>query len=173
MILEQLHEYLVPEEEMGYQTVSQTEIPVTGEKETTQTDRRIHSSGVFEMSLGNGGESGKSYFSDEIMHGLGNGPVCVEIGIEYISRDNLIQGDRESIILGDGSILLRIPPLQMTRSYQWIRQSRSFLTEVPSSLVSGRKSRSARWGFVSAGTHTSRRIWNRESITRRNRRAAL
>lgn len=104
MILEQLHEYLVPEQEMGYQTVSQTEIPVTGEKETAQTDRRIHSSGVFEMSLGNGGESGKSYFSDEIMHGLGNGPVCVEIGIEYISRDNLIQGDRESIILGDGSI---------------------------------------------------------------------
>ena len=104
MILEQLHEYLVPEQEMGYQTVSQTEIPVTGEKETAQTDRRIHSSGVFEMSLGNGGESGKSYLSDEIMHGLGNGPVCVEIGIEYISRDNLIQGDRESIILGDGSI---------------------------------------------------------------------
>ena len=64
------------------------------EKETAQTDRRIHSSGVFEMSLGNGGESGKSYFSDEIMHGLGNGPVCVEIGNEYISRDNLIQGDR-------------------------------------------------------------------------------
>ena len=38
------------------------------------------------------------------MHGLGNGPVCVEIGVEYISRDNISSSDRESIILGDGSI---------------------------------------------------------------------
>ena len=56
------------------------------------------------MSLGSGGEVGKVYFSDEIMHGLGNGPVYVDIGIEYISRDVNASGDRESIILGDGSI---------------------------------------------------------------------
>ena len=104
MILEQLHEYLVPESScQGQLPVSEVRIQEQGSYHS-EKERRVNSSGVFEMSLGNGGEMGKVYFSDEIMHGLGNGPVCVEIGVEYISRDNISSSDRESIILGDGSI---------------------------------------------------------------------
>ena len=104
MILEQLHEYLVPESScQGQLPVSEVRIQEQGSYHS-EKERRVNSSGVFEMSLGNGGEMGKVYFSDEIMHGLGNGPVCVEIGVEYISRDTISSSDRESIILGDGSI---------------------------------------------------------------------
>lgn len=103
MILEQLHEYLPSASEQKLQ-MQQTEVRVPESNYKPAKERRVNSSGVFEMSLGNGGEMGKVYFSDEIMHGLGNGPVCVEIGVEYISRDAVSRSDRESIILGDGSI---------------------------------------------------------------------
>ncbi len=104
MILERLREYLLPvSEQNGRGPVSEIRVQET-ENYRSEKERRMNSSGVFEMSLGSGGEMGKVYFSDEIMHGLGNGPVCVEIGVEYISRDNVSRSDRESIILGDGSI---------------------------------------------------------------------
>ena len=104
MILEQLHEYLLPVSEQNRGgAVSEIRVQET-ENYRAEKERRMNSSGVFEMSLGSGGEMGKVYFSDDIMHGLGNGPVCVEIGVEYISRDNVSRSDRESIILGDGSI---------------------------------------------------------------------
>lgn len=103
MILERLHEYIY-EEANGTKAVKAEE--ATGSVETEQRikENANTTSGVFEMSLGNGGEVGKSYFSEEIMHGLGTGPVYVEIGIEYISRETAGNGNRESIILGDGSI---------------------------------------------------------------------
>lgn len=104
MILEQLHEYLVPVSEMSALGQSQAVHTTAPRPEAAPSDRKNNSSGVFEMSLGTGGEVGKVYFSDEIMHGLGTGPVYVEAGIEYISRDGTSRSDRESIILGDGSI---------------------------------------------------------------------
>ena len=103
MILEKLEEFLIPQDG----SAGRPQVYVQGNSERSAAaapERRSNSSGVFEMSLGSGGEVGKVYFSDEIMHGLGNGPVYVDIGIEYISRDVNASGDRESIILGDGSI---------------------------------------------------------------------
>ena len=103
MILEKLEEFLIPQDG----SAGRRQVCVQGNSERSAAaapERRSNSSGVFEMSLGSGGEVGKVYFSDEIMHGLGNGPVYVDIGIEYISRDVNASGDRESIILGDGSI---------------------------------------------------------------------
>ena len=103
MILEKLEEFLIPQDG----PTGRPQVYVQGNSERSAAaapERRSNSSGVFEMSLGSGGEVGKVYFSDEIMHGLGNGPVYVDIGIEYISRDVNASGDRESIILGDGSI---------------------------------------------------------------------
>ena len=103
MILEKLEEFLIPQDGPA----GRPQVYVQGNSERSAAaapERRSNSSGVFEMSLGSGGEVGKVYFSDEIMHGLGNGPVYVDIGIEYISRDVNASGDRESIILGDGSI---------------------------------------------------------------------
>ena len=103
MILEKLEEFLIPQDG----SAGRPQVYVQGNSERSAAaapERRSNSSGVFEMSLGSGGEVGKVYFSDEIMHGLGNGPVYVDIGIEYISRDVNASGDRESISLGDGSI---------------------------------------------------------------------
>ena len=103
MILEKLEEFLIPQDG----PTGRPQVYVQGNSERSAAaapERRSNSSGVFEMSLGSGGEVGKVYFSDEIMHGLGSGPVYVDIGIEYISRDVNASGDRESIILGDGSI---------------------------------------------------------------------
>ncbi|HIS07061.1 MAG TPA: hypothetical protein IAC99_05265 [Candidatus Choladocola avistercoris] len=103
MILEKLEEFLIPQDG----SAGRPQVYVQGNSERSAAaapERRSNSSGVFEMSLGSGGEVGKVYFSDEIMHGLGSGPVYVDIGIEYISRDVNASGDRESIILGDGSI---------------------------------------------------------------------
>ena len=102
MVLEKLHEYICEESVQEItDVVKETETPSA---EVKVREASSNTSGVFEMSLGSGGEVGKCYFSEEIMHGLGTGPVFVEIGIEYISRDGLATGQRESIILGDGSI---------------------------------------------------------------------
>ena len=102
MILEKLHEYICEEsEDQKAEIVRETTLHGADFREKAATN---NTSGVFEMSLGNGGEVGKSYFSEEIMHGLGNGPVYVEIGIEYISRAGFEGTQSESIILGDGSI---------------------------------------------------------------------
>jgi len=104
LIVLKLQEFLVmPGGGTILQTANSGEKNVSAQ-ENSSKEKRNNSSGVFEMSLGNGGEVGKVYYSDEIMHGLGNGPVYVEIGVEYISRDLLAGSDRESIILGDGSI---------------------------------------------------------------------
>ncbi len=104
MILEKLEEYLIPENQAGAVQPARIQGSTEAGSASGPAGRRANSSGVFEMSLGTGGEVGKVYFSEEIMHGLGNGPVYVDIGIEYISRDTEASGDRESIILGDGSI---------------------------------------------------------------------
>ncbi len=103
MVLEKLREFICSDTEQIHSGIVQ-EVQMNAASEYRSRDINTNTSGVFEMSLGNGGEVGKSYFSEEIMHGLGNGPVYVEIGIEYISRDNLLNSHRESIILGDGSI---------------------------------------------------------------------
>ena len=102
MVLEKLHEFICEENIQNTADVVKEAEVQTSEVKVREASN--NTSGVFEMSLGNGGEVGKSYFSEEIMHGLGTGPVYVEIGIEYISRDGVSSTQRESIILGDGSI---------------------------------------------------------------------
>lgn len=102
-ILEKLHEFICPDTMYGT-TGNVIEHTGTVTAEHPVREMNTTTSGVFEMSLGNGGEVGKSYFSEEIMHGLGSGPVYVEIGIEYISRKGAMEDNKESIILGDGSI---------------------------------------------------------------------
>lgn len=102
-VLERLHEFICSDV-IPAQAGIVSEAAASAGTEYRVRERNNNTSGVFEMSLRNGGEVGKSYFSEEIMHGLGTGPVYVEIGIEYISRENLSRGNRESIILGDGSI---------------------------------------------------------------------
>lgn len=102
LLLEKLHEFICADVVQNPTTAVAQATAGVKEYQVRETSR--NTSGVFEMSLGSGGEVGKSYFSEEIMHGLGNGPVYVEIGIEYISREGIANNHRESIILGDGSI---------------------------------------------------------------------
>jgi len=104
MNLEKLHEYIVTPVAENTAEIFKPIASRSVDGTTVSYEKRTNSSGVFEMSLGTGGEIGKVYFSDEIMHGLGNGPVYVEVGVEYISKDAATKSDRESIILGDGSI---------------------------------------------------------------------
>lgn len=58
--------------------------------------------GAFDLSIGNAGETGRTYFSEEIMHGLGEGPVYVEIAYEFLNKEkgNL----KEEILFGDGEL---------------------------------------------------------------------
>jgi len=57
--------------------------------------------GVFDLGLGLGYNTKEPIFSEEIMHGLGKGPVYVEAGVEYITTDTLREVDLSEILLGD------------------------------------------------------------------------
>lgn len=58
--------------------------------------------GVFDLSLGSVGEAGKVCYSEEIMHGLGEGPVYVDVAYEILNREN---GEaREEIVFGDADL---------------------------------------------------------------------
>lgn len=57
--------------------------------------------GVFDLGLGLGYSTKEPVFSEEIMHGLGKGPVYVEAAVEYISSDPVRGTDSSEIILGD------------------------------------------------------------------------
>ena len=70
---------------------------------TEQPDQgRTTASGVFTMPLGLGYTAGESVFSEEIMHGLGKGPVYVDVGVEYITSDE--RSGSSEILLGDISV---------------------------------------------------------------------
>ena len=58
--------------------------------------------GSFDLSLGTVGDTGKVCYSEEIMHGLGEGPVYVEAAVEILNREN---GEvKEEIIFGDAEL---------------------------------------------------------------------
>ena len=73
--------------------------------------------GVFDFPLGLGYDMRQPMYSDEIMHGLGKGPVYVEVGLEYITADDTREGDSE-IILGDADIFSGSNTTQEERVYQ-------------------------------------------------------
>lgn len=65
--------------------------------------------GVFDLGIGLGHDQREAVFSNEIMHGLGKGPVYVEVGVEYINVDS--PGEESSeIFLGDTSIFSKEDP---------------------------------------------------------------
>ena len=79
-------------------------VPAAGARvsaERAEAARRT-ACGVFDLPLGMGAGQGP-LFSDEIMHGLGPGPVCVQVGVEYISSDAGGQAWGE-VLFGDASL---------------------------------------------------------------------
>ena len=66
---------------------------------------RTSASGVFDLGLGLGYSAKQPVFSEEIMHGLGKGPVHVEVGVEYITADGQPGRDSTSeVILGNAAL---------------------------------------------------------------------
>lgn len=104
MKFSRLEEYLPSVSSDGQKIPRTGSRMVQGAARETSGNIRTHSSGVFDMLLGNGGEAGRTYFSDEIMHGLGDGAVYVEVGVEYLCKTGENEQEREEIILGDNSI---------------------------------------------------------------------
>lgn len=62
---------------------------------------RNSASGAFDLGLGLGYNTRDVVYSEEIMHGLGKGPVHVEVGIEFITSEGSPDGEKSEIILGD------------------------------------------------------------------------
>jgi hypothetical protein len=65
---------------------------------------RVAASGVFDLGLGFGYNTREVIFSEEIMHGLGGGPVYVEAGVEYITAGGEKGQEKSEIYLGDVSL---------------------------------------------------------------------
>lgn len=74
----------------------------TLEVEAVKEQKQV-ASGVFDFPLGLGYSVKTPMFSEEIMHGLGKGPVHVDVGIEYISKNEKGETSGE-LILGDTSL---------------------------------------------------------------------
>ncbi|MDQ2085356.1 hypothetical protein RBH29_02745 [Herbivorax sp. ANBcel31] len=60
--------------------------------------------GVVEIPLGLNPKYNKKYFTEEIIHGLGKGPVYIDLGVEYEESDNNIFNLGHQIIFGDSQI---------------------------------------------------------------------
>ena len=102
MLLEELKEYYPRTGEAGREVrIVPGEVQRTEAPEQTWKQRDFVT-GAFDLSIGNAGETGKTYYSEEIMHGLGEGPVYVEIAYEFLNKEkgNL----KEEIVFGDGEL---------------------------------------------------------------------
>lgn len=77
---------------------------------------RRTASGSFDFPLGMGADARTPLFSEEIMHGLGRGPVWVEVGLENIAPGADRPGDSE-ILLGDARIFGEAEPARPERLY--------------------------------------------------------
>ncbi|MGN1180549.1 MAG: hypothetical protein ACI4SD_04975 [Suilimivivens sp.] len=102
MLLEELKEYYP--EIGGFDREVKT---ISGEVQPVGVQEQVCNhkdfvTGAFDISIGNTGNIGKTFYSEEIMHGLGEGPVYVEIAYEFLNKEN---GNlKEEIIFGDGEL---------------------------------------------------------------------
>ncbi|MGN0402437.1 MAG: hypothetical protein ACI4HQ_09295 [Acetatifactor sp.] len=102
MLLEELKDYYPRIGEAGREVrIVPGEVQRAEAPEQTWKQRDFVT-GAFDLSIGNAGETGKTYYSEEIMHGLGEGPVYVEIAYEILNKEkgNL----KEEIVFGDGEL---------------------------------------------------------------------
>ena len=163
--MEKLHEYIVAPIAENTSEALKPMVNRVIDGATGSYEKRANSSGVFEMSLGTGGEAGKVYFSDEIMHGLGNGPVYVEIGVEYISKDAATKSDKESIIVGDGSIfasdntLTEEKVFQMDQAIKILPDRGTFVVGVRPKVKMGKIGLRIRW-YAFKPEDLEKRVYN-------------
>jgi hypothetical protein len=103
MRLRELESFYPPQGAGGGQPVGYTEggFELRGGQSAPFDLAKTTSSGVFDLGLGLGYNTREPAFSEEIMHGLGKGPVYVEAGIEYITPNPHMEADSSEILLGD------------------------------------------------------------------------
>lgn len=102
MLLEELKEYYPAIGGADRETAAMAgEVQYTGTMENAWK-RKDFVTGAFDISIGNAGDIGKTFYSEEIMHGLGEGPVYVEVAYEFLNKEN--GSMKEEIIFGDGEL---------------------------------------------------------------------
>lgn len=102
MLLNHLREYYPDTVDREYKENSQPIQNTMANVQTIAKQGKDFVTGVFDLSLGNTGDTGKICYSEEIMHGLGEGPVYVEVGYEMLNKES---GKlREETILGDADL---------------------------------------------------------------------
>lgn len=64
----------------------------------------LYATGTCEIPLGDRARRGETFFSSEIMHGLGPGNVFVQVGFEYLAEDSRLSATARNTIYGDASL---------------------------------------------------------------------
>ena len=64
----------------------------------------LYATGTCEIPLGDTARRGETFFSGEIMHGLGPGNVFVQVGFEYLAEDSRLFSTARNTIYGDVSL---------------------------------------------------------------------
>ena len=64
----------------------------------------LYATGTCEIPLGDRARRGETFFSGEIMHGLGPGNVFVQVGFEYLAEDSRLFSTARNTIYGDVSL---------------------------------------------------------------------
>jgi hypothetical protein len=102
MRLRELERFYPPAGKAQIQTVAENGFQAGGSSAGGIADfARQTACGVFDIGLGLNYNTKEPVFSEEIMHGLGKGPIYVEAGVEYISAEHSGGGDKSEILLGD------------------------------------------------------------------------
>jgi hypothetical protein len=70
----------------------------------------FYATGLCEIPLGAGPRKGEIFFSDEIMHGLGEGNIHVSVGFEYIIEEGRKAAAERHTIYGDPDLFERDNP---------------------------------------------------------------
>ena len=78
------------------------------EKEKTVASEKASipqiATGIVEIPLGNNARKGTVHYSGEILHGLGNGNVYVDIGFETVSTDETLNANAKTTIFGNAAL---------------------------------------------------------------------
>jgi hypothetical protein len=70
----------------------------------------LYATGLCEIPLGANPRKGEIFFSDEIMHGLGEGNIYVDVGFEYIVEEGREASAERHTIYGDPELFERDNP---------------------------------------------------------------
>ncbi|MDR2088928.1 MAG: hypothetical protein LBP73_06200 [Clostridiales Family XIII bacterium] len=89
---------------------SEGEVSAAPDFDRTVVREPVYATGLCEIPLGANPRKGEIFCSDEIMHGLGEGNIHVDVGFEYISEDGRSASAERHTIYGDPELFERDNP---------------------------------------------------------------